>query len=134
LSFYGSKMILDVSNVFWSGPNHFGQVQIIKISPEKSNLNLTNIIWTWPKQFGPHQNNLYPSKTIWIVQNQFGPIEGQGINNHFFVFVASTWTRCPEGSTNQAYSSCFYFRIAWKLMEWLRCCFQNLGRVPRRAS
>ena len=28
------------SNSFWSGPNHFGQTQVIKISPEKSN-------WTW---------------------------------------------------------------------------------------
>ena len=44
-------------------PNHFGQVskylpinfgwvQNIKISPEKSNLNLNKIIWTPPKQFG----------------------------------------------------------------------------------
>ena len=32
--------------------NHFVQVQIIKISPEESNLNLTKIIWTQPKQFG----------------------------------------------------------------------------------
>ena len=32
--------------------NHFVQVQIIKISPEESNLNLTKIIWTRPKQFG----------------------------------------------------------------------------------
>ena len=57
LSFYGTKIILDRpnnfgrvpivldgSNSFWSGPNHFGQVQIIKISPEKSNLNLTKTI------------------------------------------------------------------------------------------
>ena len=33
--------VLDRSDLFWSGSNHFGQVQIIKISPEKSNLNLT---------------------------------------------------------------------------------------------
>ena len=45
LSFYGSKnildyrnqfgrvpIILDGPNLFWSGSNHFGQVQIIKIS------------------------------------------------------------------------------------------------------
>jgi hypothetical protein len=51
---------------FGSGPNHFGQVQIIKISPEKSNLNLTKTIWSQPKQFG-------------TVQNHFGPIEGQSI-------------------------------------------------------
>ena len=91
LSFYGSKIIfdrpnyfgrvpiiLDGTNSFWSGSNHFGQVQIIKISPEKSDLNLTKIIWTSSKRFGPDQNNLYPSKTIWTVQNHFGPIEGQG--------------------------------------------------------
>ena len=59
LSFYGSKIILDLpidfgqvpiifdgSNSFGSGPNHFGQVQIIKISLEKFNLNLTKMIWT----------------------------------------------------------------------------------------
>ena len=47
LSFYGYKMILDPpnnfgrvpivldgSNSFCSGPNYFGQVQIIRISPE----------------------------------------------------------------------------------------------------
>ena len=50
LSFYGSKTILDRPNqfgwvpivlggpnLFWSGSNHFGQIQIIEISPEKSN-------------------------------------------------------------------------------------------------
>ena len=59
LPFYGFKMILDrqncfgqvpivleETNTFWSGSNHFGQVQIIKISPEKSDLNLIEIIWT----------------------------------------------------------------------------------------
>ena len=72
LSFWKSRMILDPlnhfgqipialkgCNSFWSGANHFEQVQIIKISPEKSNLNLTNIIWTQPKRFGPDQNNFY---------------------------------------------------------------------------
>ena len=32
------------ANSFWLGPNHIGQVQIIKIIPEKSNLNLAKII------------------------------------------------------------------------------------------
>ena len=59
LSLYGSKMsfdcsnhfgrvsiVLDEPNLFWLGPNvHFGQVQIMKIGQEKSNLNLTKIIW-----------------------------------------------------------------------------------------
>ena len=92
LSFCGSKMILvspnhfgrvpivlDESNLFWSDPNPLGQVQIIKKnSPDKSNLNLTQMFRTRPKQYGPDQNKLYPSKTICMVQNNFGPIEGQG--------------------------------------------------------
>ena len=73
LSFYGS-------NSFWFGPNHFGQVQTIKISPEKSNMNLTKMIWTQPKRFGHDQNNWYSSKIIWMVQNHYGSIEGQGIS------------------------------------------------------
>ena len=52
LSFYGSKIILDGSNLFWSGPNHFGQVQIVKISPEKFEQ--------------AEQNDLDPTKTIRI--------------------------------------------------------------------
>ena len=85
LSFYGSKMILDRPNnfgrvpivldrfnLFLLGLNNFGQLQIIKISPEKSNLNLTKTIWTLPKQYGPYQNNLDLTKTIWTVQNHFG--------------------------------------------------------------
>ena len=57
LSFHGSKMIQDCPNyfgwvptvfdwpnLFWSGSNHFGQVWIIKIGPEKSDLNLTKMI------------------------------------------------------------------------------------------
>ena len=80
LSFCGSKIILDHPkyfgrvplilngpNLFCSGSNNFGQVQIIKISPEKSNLNLTKMIvlkYTLPRQFEPYQNNLDSSKTI----------------------------------------------------------------------
>ena len=91
LSFYGFKMILDCpnhfgrvpivldwSNSFWWGPNHFESIQIIKFGPQKSNLNLTKIIFIQPKLFGLDQNNLHPSKTIWTVQNHFGPIKGQG--------------------------------------------------------
>ena len=39
------RFVLHGSNLFWSGPNHFGQVQIVKISSEKSNLSLTKMIW-----------------------------------------------------------------------------------------
>ena len=67
LSFYGSKMIWDGHQSFWAGSIRFGRVQITKISPEKSNLNLTKY-------------DLNPSKTNWTWPKQFGPIEGQGIN------------------------------------------------------
>jgi hypothetical protein len=90
LSLYGSKMILDRPNHFgrvpiilgefnllWSDPNHFEQVQILNISPEK-------LIWTQPKLFGPDQSDLGTTKTIWTVQNHFGLIEGQGISFQFF--------------------------------------------------
>ena len=41
--------------LFWTGTNTFGQVQIIKISPEKSNLNLSKMICTRPKLHWPVQ-------------------------------------------------------------------------------
>ena len=66
-------MVLNRSNLFWSDPNHFDQFQIIKISPEKSNLNLTKMIWTQPKQVGPDQNNLDLTKTIFTWPKQFLP-------------------------------------------------------------
>ena len=52
------------------------------MSPEKTDLNPTKMIWTPPKRFGPNQNNLYSSsldgpKSFWTYD--FGPIEGQGI-------------------------------------------------------
>ena len=59
------------SNSFWLGPNQ-------KNIQEKSNLNLTKIIWTYQKRFGPDQNNLDPSKTTEIIQIYFGPTEGKG--------------------------------------------------------
>ena len=57
------KYILNLLNHFGrvpiilSDPIRFGRVQIIKTSPEKSNLNLTKIIWTRLKRSGPNQNN-----------------------------------------------------------------------------
>ena len=46
---FGSvQIILDGSNWFWLGPNCFGQVQIIKVSPEKKvakNLFLEEFEW-----------------------------------------------------------------------------------------
>ena len=76
--FWTVQIILLWHQLFWTGLNHFGKVQIIKVSPEKPNLNLTKMIWTRLKQFALNQNNLYPSKSIWMVQNDFGTIGGQG--------------------------------------------------------
>ena len=72
-------MVLDWTNSFWSGAHHFGQVQIIKISPEKSNLNLTKMIWTSPKRIGPDQNNLDGPKSFWTYK-------GQGSNRLLLTF------------------------------------------------
>ena len=50
------------------GPNNFGQVQIVKISPEKPNLNLTKMNWTQPEHFVSIQNQdiLDGPKLFWI--------------------------------------------------------------------
>ena len=78
LSIYGPKIILDRPNhfgrvpivldrskLFWTGLSYFGQVKIIRNSPEKSNLYLTKTVWTWPKQFAPAQNKLDGPKSFW---------------------------------------------------------------------
>ena len=154
MSFYGSKMILDRpnyfgwvwiildgSNSFWSGPNHFGQVQIIKISPEKSNLNLTKMIWTQPKWIGPVQNDLYSTKMIWTVQNHFGPIEGQGssqFHRKFRPFLSSSHKSARWGLS----CSGEYFRIhaiivklasilaSWKCKKHVKINYLDIFLVP----
>ena len=84
--FWTVQIVLVGYKMFWLSPNHYGRGQIIlnrsklwKISTEKSNLNLTKMIWTQPKRFGHDQNIFSVTKTIWTVQNHFGPIEGQGM-------------------------------------------------------
>ena len=72
--FWLVQFVLGGSNSFWSGPNNFGKVQIIKYSPEKCYLNLIKIIWTQPKRFGPNQNNFGGPKSFC-----FGHMEGHGI-------------------------------------------------------
>ena len=57
-------IVFDESNSFWSGQNHFGHVQIIKISPKKSDLNLTKTICIRPKQFLSVLNNLDSPKSL----------------------------------------------------------------------
>ena len=74
------QIVLVGSKPFWSGHNHFGQVQIRLLWTNFYNFDLTKMIWTQPKQIRPVLNNWYLTKMIWTVQNDFGPIEGQGIN------------------------------------------------------
>ena len=64
--FWTNQIILVEYQLFWTGPICFGRVQIIldrsklqKNSPEKSNLNLTKMIWTLSKQFGRSKIILY---------------------------------------------------------------------------
>ena len=49
----------------------------MKNSPEKSNLNLTKLIWTFPNS----KMNWTRPKQFEPVQNHFRPIEGQGISS-----------------------------------------------------
>ena len=58
------QMILFEYRSFWTGRILFRQVQIVKISPEKSNLKLSKIIWTQSKQFTPIKNNLDGPKSF----------------------------------------------------------------------
>ena len=60
------QIFLVRSKLFWSGPNHFGQVQIILFWTNFYDLDLSKskVIWSRPKRR----------------PNHFGPIEGQGIN------------------------------------------------------
>ena len=77
------QIVLVMSKPFWSGPNHFGQVQIRLFWTIFYNLDLSKISWTRPKRIGPAQNDWYSTKMIWTVQNNFGPIEGQDIRLKF---------------------------------------------------
>ena len=51
-------MVLDGSNSFWLGLNCFEEVKIMKISPEKSNLSPSKMIWTQAKQIGLKQKTI----------------------------------------------------------------------------
>ena len=89
--FWTLQIILVDYELFWTGPICFGRVQIIKISPEKSNLTLKKMLRARPKRFGPDQNDWYSTKMIWSVQNHFGAIEGQGISLSQFLQLEPVW-------------------------------------------
>ena len=60
--FYTIKIVLD--KLFWLGPNHFVQVQIRLFRTDFNNLEVSKMIWTWPKLIRPVQNNWYSTKMI----------------------------------------------------------------------
>ena len=61
--FFGRVQIVLVGyKSFWSGPNHFCQVQIRLFWTDFYNLDLSKMIWTQRKQIGLVQNNWYWNK------------------------------------------------------------------------
>ena len=78
--------ILEESKLFWSGPNHFGQVQTRLLWTNVYKLDLSKTILT--RRIGPYQNNWHSTKIIWTVQNHFGPIEGQGISPNQPIYLS----------------------------------------------
>ena len=61
----GSKVnnFLKPARLFWTGPNHFDQVQI-RFSGLFYDLDRSKIIWTRRKRTGRVRNDWYPSKII----------------------------------------------------------------------
>ena len=78
--FWTIQIVLVGKKMFWLGPNNLEQVQIRLFGTNFYYLDLSKMIWTWPKQIGPVQNDWHSTKIIWLVQHYFGPIEGQGIH------------------------------------------------------
>ena len=92
-----AKKLIGPSKSFWSDPNHFGQFQIILNKSKLWKLVQKSLISTWTKSFGPDQNYLDLTKMIWnwprqfvTVQNHFGPIEG---TRHFVDYNHQTKVR-----------------------------------------
>ena len=80
--FWTAQIVFVGYKSFWSGTNHFGQVQIRLFWTNFHNLDLCKIIWTRIEQIGAIQNDWYSTKIIWTIQNYFGPI---GITQSIFV-------------------------------------------------
>ena len=101
--FWTVQIILVEYQSFWAGSIHFGWIQIILGRSKSKKLVQKSLIWTWPKWFGPNQNDLGTIKTIWTVQNHFGLIEGQDIRVSWLfesLDIPKTWY------TNSHISSC----------------------------
>ena len=104
-SMYGSKMILD-------RPNHFGWIQIKKNSPEKSNLNVTKMIWMRSKFFLHVQNNLDGPKLFWTYRRTWHE-STKSISVPTFLFTdipKGTLTNAVKG---QLISKCLFEKIVW---------------------
>ena len=60
------QIVLVRSKLFWSGSNHFGQVQIRLLWTDFYHLDPTKLIWTQPKRIGPDQNKLNLTKRFFL--------------------------------------------------------------------
>ena len=118
------------SKLFWSGPNHFGQVQIRLFWTNFYNLDLSKMIWIQPKRIGSSQKDWYSIKMIWTAQNHFGPIEGTRHKwpQQACVLLLQLWPKggpCTLQSyvyrTTVFYILCFKFLPFRNLSHW--CVF-----------
>ena len=108
------QIVLVMSKLFWSGPNHFVQVYIRLFWTNFHDLDLSKMIWTRPKQIGPVQNNWCLTKMIWSVQNHFGPIEGQGISDIMQFRGSPLKTRSVIKSRVHCIYLFFYYSWVWR--------------------
>jgi hypothetical protein len=70
--FWTNQIILVDYQLFWTGPIHFGQVQIILERSKLQKIVQESLICTWPKCFWSAQNGLDMTKTICTSPKQFG--------------------------------------------------------------
>jgi hypothetical protein len=78
--FWSDQIDLDLTIMIWSWPKWIGQVQMWFILVENHDLDLTISFWLRPNHYGQVQINLVRPKSFWTDQNCFGHIEGQGIH------------------------------------------------------
>ena len=136
-SFWTVQIVLDGYKLFWSGPNHFGQVQIRLLWTNFYNLDLSKMIWTRPKWIGPVQNNWYSTKMIWThrrtrpkyIKTIKVPIE----TNHLNVKISkltwkkwwdfwATWSAILTSTESRCWA-----KFSWVLFPWVSIWHDNFS-------
>ena len=72
---------------FWSVQNDF-LPKWITFGPDHFILVVTLLFWSWPNHYGQVQINLVRPKPFWTDQNCFGHIEGKGIKDAVYVLLS----------------------------------------------